>query len=344
MMQNIYTTWRLAMAGILLFAAAAGAYAAETKIEGVIFADYSLYTSQYKTSNVPAYDYNSFDIGRVYVTANTKYSPSIASKIVLEAGTASAGNSVFLKQAFLQWKDEAGKFTIEGGMPGTLWTGAEEIIWKYRFVEKVQTDLEGVLKSADKGVKVIYKLPEDYGSAEAMLANGEGYNALEAEDYRHKVTKDGQIRLALTPFRSFKEFSVSVHYLGAVGLPRVRERYVGGVSYQGKAFSLGASVFRSVDFSTTAAAPAAAIKSGVSIYGDLPVSSSLSLFARLDRVDNSADKARNYDKKILLLSGLAFELTKEVKVALTERRSTQGQETARRRDQNIVSIDLYAKY
>ncbi len=333
----------LAIAGILSFASAAGVYAAETKIEGVLFGNYSLYTSQYKTANALAYDYNAFDIGRIYVTAGTKYSPNVTSKIVLEGATTTAGNAIFLKSAFLQWKNDTGSLTVEGGMPATLWNGVEEAAWKYRFVEKVQADLEGVLQSADKGVKVIYKLPKDYGSAEAMLTNGEGYKALENTDYKGRG-KDGQVKLVMTPFQSFREFSVSGHYLGAVGLSRTRERLVGGITYQGKKFSLSASAFKAVDFYSPSTTSSATVKSGYSVYGNLPLAKSLSFFSRLDVVDNSLVVTKNYDKKTLLLAGIAYELAKDVKVALTERRSTQGQATVRRRDQNIVSLDLYAKF
>ncbi len=343
-MKNISLKRLPALAGILLFTAVNGVCAAETKIEGILFANYGLYTPQCKTTNAPAYDYNTFDVGRIYIAASSRYSPNITSKIVLEANSLTAGNAVFLKNAFLQWKNNTGSLTVEGGMPGTLWIGAEEAVWKYRFVEKVQTDLEGVLKSADKGVKVIYKLPKDYGTAEAMLTNGEGFNALETADYRNKGTKDGQLRLALTPFKSFKELSVSGQYLGTVGLARVRERFVGGAAYQGKKFSLGVSMFRSVDFSTISASGASTGKTGYSVYGNLPLTESLSFFSRLDVVDNSQLVSKNYDKKTLLLAGVAYELAKDVKVALTERRSTQGQATARRRDQNIVSLDLMAKF
>lgn len=336
---------RLAIAaGLSLFCAGVGAKAAETKIEGVLMGNYSLYTSQYKLNNTYAYDYNSFDIGRVYLTAGTKYSSSLASKIVLEANTLTAGNNVFLKFAFFQWKDAAERFTVEGGLPPTLWNSSEEANWKYRFVEKVQADLEGVLKSADKGVKVSYKLPAKLGTAEAMLSNGEGFSALETADYRNKVTKDGHLKVALAPIGGFDALTVSAHYIGVVGLPRTRERFTSGLFYKGKKFTLGASMFRSVDFSTITASGAATAKSGFSVYGDVPLSEKFSIFMRVDNVDNSTLASKSYDTKTLLIGGLACELAKDVKIALTERRSTQGQASARRRSQNIVSVDMTAKF
>ena len=119
-----------------------------------------------------------------------------------------------------------------------------------------------------------------------MLANGEGYNALENTDYKG-YGKDEQIRLSLTPIPGFKEFSVSGLYLGSVFLPRTRERFVGGVAYQGKKFSVGASMIKSLDYWTTYASSSATIKQGYSVYGNLPVISSLSIFARLNNFDNS---------------------------------------------------------
>jgi len=343
-MKSISIKRLLALAGVMLFASAAGVYAAETKIEGVLFANYSLYTSDYKINNTLAYDYNTFDIGRIYVTASTKYSPNVASKIVLEGATTTAGNAIFLKNAFLQWKDDAGELTVEGGMPGTLWIGPEEGVWKYRFVEKVQTDLEGVLQSADKGIKVIYKLPKGYGTAEGMLANGEGYKALEVTDtHRNRGTKDGQLRLALTPLKN-KDFSFTAGYLGSVGLSRVRERFMGGVAYQSKKFSIGASAFKSVDFSTFSLTAVPTGKSGYSIYGNLPLTESVSSFARFDWLDNSLLKSKDYDKKTLQIYGFAKELAKDVKIALTERVTTQGQATVKTRHQYITSVDLFAKF
>ena len=318
---------------------------------GVLFANYSLYTSQYKevsknpaAASPSAYNYNTFDVGRIYITASTKYSPNITSKIVLEGTSLSAGNAVFLKNAFLQWKDDTGELTVEGGMPGTLWISPEEGVWKYRFVEKVQTDFEGVLHSADKGIKVIYKLPKGYGTAEGMLANGEGYKALEMTDtHRNRGTKDGQLRLALTPLKN-KDFSVSAGYLGSVGLSRVRERLMGSVAYQNKKFSIGASAFKSVDFSTYSLTIAPTGKSGYSIYANLPLTSSVSSFARFDWLDNSLVKSKNYDKKTMQLYGFAKELAKDVKIALTERITTQGQVTVKTNHQYITSVDLFAKF
>lgn len=334
----------LAVAVLVVFTGAAAVSAAETKIEGLLMANYALYTSQYKTSGGLAYDYSSFDIGRVYLTAATKYSPNIASKVVLEGNTLTAGNNIFLKMAFLQWKDDAERFTVEGGMPATLWNAGEEANWKYRFVEKVQTDLEGVLKSADKGVKVSYKLPAKLGVAEAMISNGEGFSAVEAADYRNKVTKDGHIKVALTPIEGVDALTVSAQYIGGIGLPRVRERFTSGLFYKGKKFSLGASMFRAVDFSTITAAGAATAKSGFSVYGDVPLSEKFNLFMRVDNVDNSTLASKSYDTKTLFIGGLACELVKDVKVALTERRSTQGQAAASRKVQNIVSLDMMAKF
>lgn len=341
-MKSIFLKRLLALAGILS-ASAAGVYAAETKVEGVLFANYSLTTSDYKSNNTLAYDYNTFDVGRIYVTASSKYTPNITSKIVLEGASTTAGNAVFLKNAFLQWKDDTGTLTIEGGMPGTLWISPEEGVWKYRFVEKVQTDLESILHSADKGIKVIYKLPKGYGTAEAMLANGEGYKALEAQDWRKKGTKDGQLRLALTPFKN-KDFSFSAHYLGPVGLGRVRERIVGGVAYQGKKFSLGASAFRSVDYSTFSVTVSPTGKAGYSVYGNLPLTASVSLFGRYDYVDNSFVKTKNYDQKRMQIYGLAKEVAKDLKLALVQRFTYVYPSATVSRKENITSLNLYAKF
>lgn len=341
-MKSIFLKRLLALAGILS-ASAAGVYAAETKVEGVLFANYSLTTSDYKSNNTLAYDYNTFDVGRIYITASSKYTPNITSKIVLEGATTTAGNAIFLKNAFLQWKDDTGTLTVEGGLPGTLWISPEEGVWKYRFIEKVQTDLEGVLHSADKGIKVIYKLPKGYGTAEGMLSNGEGYKALEAQDWRKKGTKDGHLKLALTPFKN-KNFSMSAQYLGPVGLGRVRERIVGGVAYQGKKFSLGASAFRSVDYSTFSATVAPTGKAGYSVYGNLPLNKSVSLFGRYDYVDNSFVKTKNYDQKRIQIYGLAKELAKDLKLALVQRFTYVYPSAVVSRKENITSLNLYAKF
>lgn len=345
-MKSIFLKRLLALAGILSVSAV-GVYAAETKIEGVLFANYSLTTSDYKktgdNSAALAYDYNTFDVSRIYVTASTKYTPNITSKIVLEGASTTAGNAVFLKNAFLQWKDDTGTLTVEGGMPGTLWISPEEGVWKYRFVEKVQTDLEGVLKSADKGIKVIYKLPKGYGTMEGMLANGEGYNALETEDWRKKGTKDGQVRVSLTPLKN-KNFSVSGLYLGPVGLGRVRERIVGGVAYQGKTFSLGASAFRSVDYSTFSLTVAPTGKAGYSVYTNVQLNGSTALFGRYDYLDQGFVKTTNYKQKTLQIYGLARELAKDVKLALTQRVTHVNTSATVTRRENITSLSLYAKY
>lgn len=298
---------RLAAALIWMVGLAAPAGAADVKLTGLIFGQYAHYISAKDSSDNTVRGKSEFDITRIYMNAEGKFSPKLKGKIVLEGNSNTAtdtghkSNPVFVKNAFGEYMFHdlvSGTF----GMIPTPWIGNEEGIWGRRFVQKTYLDQQSVFASADKGVGVLAKLPKGYGDFHAVYVNGEGYNNLETgtngtgTQNGNGRYKDVTARLTVVPLPEHELLSgIKMH--GAVtqgqvqfGDARRRDRYAGGASYQHGMGHLMFSLARSVDGNGTRNINTNAY----SLHGSLrPIKSfkDASIFARHDFFSKAATGA-----------------------------------------------------
>lgn len=156
------------------------------KFSGYTFSDYFYNVSRdpgiATFSNVAtpgAEDLNGFLVRRVYFTFDDDISPSFTTRFRLEAdsGTLAANGkiTVFVKDAYLKWKNVFSNQDFIFGMQPTPTFEISETAWTYRSLEKTIMDLRGVAPSRDIGASLKGKI-DVAGKYNywIMLGNGSG--------------------------------------------------------------------------------------------------------------------------------------------------------------------------
>ncbi len=340
---------RMITASAMIFAlGASSAMAADVKLSGLVFGQYARHLSQTDTAGVSSKNRGEFGITRIYMNAEAKFSPKVKGKVVLESNTTQTtdtghgSNSVFLKQAFGDYmvNDYA---NVQFGLVGTPWIGFEEGIWGRRFISKVFVDSEGVVSSADKGVGVLLKIPNDFGDFHAAHVNGEGTTAVEktGKNGRHK---DSMARLTLSPMVKFEPLSgLKLHgYIhngrAQDGDNYLRDRVMGGVSYQHKRFHAMVSSFKA----RTGAGVKNTRSKGYSLHGSLKLPLSLSAFSRYDFYD--PDTETSSDGRARTLWGVDYKVAEGVRISVNDQIVRQQLATNTSANENRLFFQLEMKF
>jgi hypothetical protein len=161
------------------------------KFSGYMFGDYFYNTSRdplFATATPPPNvalggpeDLNGFLFRRIYLTFDDDISPDFTARFRLEADSASLDSrgkiTVFVKDAYLRWKQALGRSDIWFGIHPTPAYEVSESLWAYRSLEKTIMDLRGIVSSRDIGASL--RGPIDSGgkfSYWVMFGNGSGNN------------------------------------------------------------------------------------------------------------------------------------------------------------------------
>lgn len=148
--------------------------AAESKLNGLAFADYYYYASGANKKQ------NGFQLRRIYLTYNLKWNDTFSGRVRLEANDAGFGSGQkmepFVKHAYVRYRKN-GK-ALYMGLSGTPTWGVSEGIWGYRPIRKTIMDLNKIASSADIGLAFHGQLDsEGKVNTQIMLANGNGQAA-----------------------------------------------------------------------------------------------------------------------------------------------------------------------
>jgi len=121
-----------------------------------------------------------FSLNRAYISYSKDISDELYFKIRLDTKKPTGSRSVFVKNAYVDWKCENGD-KLSMGLIGTNSYGVQEKNWGYRFIEKSVLDKYGMTNTADLGVGY----SRNFGKIKSniQLLNGEGFND---QDYDHK--------------------------------------------------------------------------------------------------------------------------------------------------------------
>lgn len=133
------------------------------RFSGLMFGDYFYNTSRDPNiATMPnvatggAKDLNGFQFRRIYFTFDDDLSPSFTTRFRLEADQAALSSngkiSVFVKDAYLQWKNAFGQSDLWFGEQPTAAYDASESAWGFRSLEKTIMDLRGIVPSRDLSV------------------------------------------------------------------------------------------------------------------------------------------------------------------------------------------------
>lgn len=127
-----------------------------------------------------------FDITRAFLGYKYQILPQLSGQVIIDgaAGNKDDRLEVYVRNAFLNWKDE--RLNVNVGLIGLLQFSKQEKYWGYRYVLKSFQDLNKMAPSVDLGFTAEYKIA-DFVSADISLTNGTGYK---------EVKKSGSKRYA----------------------------------------------------------------------------------------------------------------------------------------------------
>ncbi|PJA97601.1 MAG: hypothetical protein CO129_00395 [Ignavibacteriales bacterium CG_4_9_14_3_um_filter_34_10] len=165
------------------------------RFSGYIFGDYyynaardNKITSLSNVANGGAKDLNGFQLRRIYFTYDYNISERFATRFRLEADQAANTSNnkigVFVKDAYLQWKNIFKGSDLIFGLHPTPAFEVSEGIWGNRFLEKTIMDLRGIVSSRDLAVSLKGRV-DAVGIFKywVMIGNGSG-NSPETDKYK----------------------------------------------------------------------------------------------------------------------------------------------------------------
>ena len=165
------------------------------RISGYMFGDYFYnatrdtgITSLANVANGGKKDLNGFQLRRVYFAYDYDISESFSTRIRLEAdqisNTSTGKIGLFVKDAYLQWKDIFKGSDLFFGISPTPTYKVTESIWENRFLEKTIMDLRGIVPSRDLAVALKGKIDSE-GMFKYWLMIGDGTgNKPETDKYK----------------------------------------------------------------------------------------------------------------------------------------------------------------
>ena len=270
-------------------------------------------------------DMQGFQFRRIYFAYDNEISDQFTSRFRLEAdqsalttgvkssngdGTFDGKISVFVKDAYLKWKNVfEGTDMIFGIQPTTAYD-ISEAAWGYRSLEKTIMDLRGIIPSRDFGIALRGKLTSDgIVNYWAMLANGDGNRPAATKFKRYSLT------LQVKPDNHWLA-TLAGDYRAQPGIndplsttnPKatVSNNILTGAVFVGYketdryAFGIEGFLNSAMNAYTASNGSLTALKKiGVSVWGSVNLQSTLAVVGRYDYFDpntdgNSASDARNY--------------------------------------------------
>ncbi|RKX23008.1 MAG: hypothetical protein DRP35_00485 [Candidatus Zixiibacteriota bacterium] len=180
----------------LLTVTFSNASASDTKVNGRLYTDWTLETSDDVDSE------NSFSISRAYVTVKSKLSDFTSVRITTDIREVDnfSGYTIILKYGYFDWKPKFGngKLKVRFGLHATPYIDRMNKLWGRRYMLKTASDLNKFVTSSDLGAGLIFGLGEKgkTGSASVHIFNGSSYSHIEDENKNKNINA----HILLNPF------------------------------------------------------------------------------------------------------------------------------------------------
>ena len=299
------------------------------KLSSKVYFNYS-YNSDTKPTN-------KFEIHRVYLTYKNKITKNLSYKFTSDVGRFNTGKdnrlSLYLKNALVAWTTDYGKFVF--GLQGMNMFGLQEHNWGYRFVEKSPMDLHHFASSADLGLGYYNKFGKKVNFS-FLVTNGTGYKKSETDNYKKYSVQlfYGNSKISKGGYNIGGSFSLEPYKYGTSTDTTTENKVVFGgfAAYSNKRFRLGAeyNIFNQSGSQVTA--------NILSVYGNVKMNKSFSLFGRVDIFDPNSKTAN--DGSTYLVAGLNFSNHKSLKIAPNVK--YQNPQTGN--SKTVYSVDLQFKF
>lgn len=225
---------------ILILAASNSANAADTKINGLLFTEWRLNTSEGSNNE------NEFGISRAYITVKSKLSEYSSVRITTDIRNVDNfdGYTIVLKYGYFDWKPQFGqkKLTVRFGLQPTPYTDIMNKFWGRRYMLKTASDEYKFLTTSDLGTGFIVDLGDEgkLGTASIHIFNGTSYTDVHEMNTR----KDLNGYLMLQPFTENENLKkTQVHgqfYSGTQNVEIAEDENVS--AYKKQIFSIGGVV------------------------------------------------------------------------------------------------------
>lgn len=283
----------------------------DIKFDGVVFAHYGYDLTDYGSE--AANGFGGFDLSRAYAGFKVDKGPHLAVRFLLDAGRGGTDMKqyVFVKNAFLEWKDPAPGLKIQAGMVPTPWTGFYDNFAGIRYISKSLGDSTKVLQTADFGVGAQGNHSKGLLDWHAVVVNGEGYGnlgwdqtlAAQARVTVDPMAKGEKNRLPISGFVSYENApeggDAEMIFAGALGY---RMKYI---TFWGEYLGKQVGDVSGGGYSATVAPQ---------------VPDVVGFLARYDHFDPDADTAKDASDRIV--AGVTHDFVKKTSIALTYERTT----------------------
>jgi|DewCreStandDraft_4_1066084.scaffolds.fasta_scaffold13586_2 hypothetical protein len=296
-------------------------------IDGKAFLQYSYNLSENSG------DYNSFDVTRLNLNFKEDLEENIKFKATADILRQTDAINLIAKYIYINYEKLFSIINLKAGLIDTPWIGYEEKIWEFRVVSPIFLDLEKKLNSADLGIEINTKLPENYGEIVVSAINGEGYKKPEINKF-----KDIQIRITIAPL-AFLEKNLKISGFYTYGIENgtgtniydERKREIMMLSYQNDFITLAGEYWRSVDQNSPGATKLNTTGIGTILLLKID---KLTFLNRIDELDTDKDDpAPGYTR---IISGIAYKLNEKIVMTLDNQVKTPQDKTSP--TENVVSL------
>ena len=231
--------------------------------------------------------------------------------------------SVFVKDAYLTWKNIFPGSNLTFGIQPTAAFDISETAYGYRFIEKTIMDLRGIVPSRDLGISLKGKLVGD-GMANywVMIANSSG-NAPESDKYK-RYSANIQVK-PITNFQATLYVDLKdAADITVTGSAKSNSTMIEALFLNYSVpfmYNFGVETFMSSQsnafLATGATEPKSLSALGYSVWGSYNLMPELTAFLRYDSYDPNTDsdtKAKG-DSRNLILAGLSWKADKNVSIS-----------------------------
>ncbi|MCW0484818.1 porin [Gaoshiqia sediminis] len=263
--------------------------------------------SNYHTKVSDGNSASAFELTRLYLGYDYKFSKNFSAKATIDIGDPGVGGlqmTAYVKNAFATYKLD--KLSVNFGLISTTQFKVQEDAWGYRYLAKSFQDEYKFNASADLGISVAYKF-SDFVSADVIVANGEGYKKLQADS----VVRTG-FGVTVSPVekltgRVYYDFSSKEQTLSSLAT------FVG---YAGDKFSVGAEYNQQFNNGFKENHDL----NGASVYATVTASKKVKVFGRYDNLSSNkltgeTEKWNLSKNGELFIAGVEYAPVKGVKVA-----------------------------
>lgn len=270
-----------------------------TKISGLAYYDYYY---NLKNKSINDRDLQGFQFRRIFLTFDFDVTNKLSTRFRLEQESQKNQNKqfLFLKDMYFQYKFD--EVQLLAGLMPTPGLDVEEKYWGYRSVEKVQSDLRGLIPIRDMGIALKGNLSESSNYV-VMIGNNSSHG-IDTNKYKiiyfHFFNQFGNLIGASLDFNFANGPRNKNNFFSKVGLYRSTNNYSGGLTFS---YGLKQKFLANNENLN---------EYGLSVFSNYKFLENWKAFLRLDFYDPNLKAGT--DREITLIGGIDYKLDKNLNI------------------------------